>query len=55
MGRSNDDDDEAAEGDDYLLFVLDYPEPIEFDDLDEVEFDILSRPVVTRRRAVKTR
>ena len=50
-----DDDEEEHEGDDYLLFVSDYPEPIEFDDLDEVEFDILSRPVVTRRRAVKTR
>jgi hypothetical protein len=30
----------------YLLYVLNYPEPIEFDDIDEAEFDIRSRPVV---------
>jgi hypothetical protein len=40
---------DAPEDDVYLLFVGDYPEPVEFDDLDEVEFDLNSRPFVKRR------
>ena len=35
----------------YWLFVLDYKDPVEFDDLDDVEFDLNSRPVVKRAAA----
>jgi hypothetical protein len=40
---------------DYLLYVPDpngdrYPEPVEFDDMDEVEADLNSRPVVEAAR-----
>jgi hypothetical protein len=35
----------------YWLFVYDYKDQVEFDDMDEVEFDLNSRPVVKARAA----
>jgi hypothetical protein len=38
----------------YWLFVADYKDPVVFDDLDEVEIDLKSRPVVKELRAASS-
>lgn len=40
------DEDESV----YLLYVLHYPDPVEFENMDEVEADLNSRPVISAAR-----